>query len=141
VGKVEKGKLKRKKSRQTKNKWPDRTISDENMIDFVRFSHGTGIRIAFCDDKRQVESEYYRTSDFRLFKSFVSKCSWPVEIYIHHDRDDSKLAVDWMIKVCDCLKRWMPEVNVNDEEMEKEIEKYRKLQLRIQKRRKKPYFR
>jgi len=136
VGEVEKGKLKTKKSQQRK-----RIITEENMYPLVRGAHKDKVRVAFCRDEKEVTAEYYQTSDLRLFKSFVSKCSWPIEIYIHHDKDESKQCLDWMIKVCDCLKRWMPDVNISDEGMAKEVSKYCKLQMRIQKRRKKPHFR
>ena len=78
---------------------------------------------------------------FDEFKSFISKCTWPVEISMSHNREETKECIDWLIKACDCLKRWMPDVIVNYEDLGKEVDKYRKLQVRIQKRRKKPYFR
>ena len=131
--------MKRKKSQQVKV--IKRIVTDENMYDLVRGTRKAKVKVALCEKPDQFSSEYYQTPNIRLFKSFISKCTWPVEISMSHNREETKECIDWLIKACDCLKRWMPDVIVNYEDLGKEVDKYRKLQVRIQKRRKKPYFR
>jgi hypothetical protein len=96
-------------------------------------------KLCLCK-KNSVESDYYQTQSLEHFKSFLSKTRLPDEIMLDHDAGENQECADWLIKVCDCLKQWLPNVYTQDEEINKKLDKYGKRQKRIQKRRRKPYF-
>ena len=124
--------------------------SNDNIIDMVRL-HGwrenkrrkagqsLNYRLCFCK-KDNVESDYYQAQSVGHFKSFLSKTRVPDEIMLDHNAEGSEECADWLIKVCDSLKKWLPNVYTRDEGVKKKLDKYAKQQKRIQKRRKKPYF-
>jgi len=96
-------------------------------------------KLCLCK-KNSVEKDYYQTQSVEHFKSFLSKTRVPDEIMLDHDEKESRECADWLIEVCDCLKKWLPQVHTHDEEINKKLDNYAKKQKRIQKRRKKPYF-
>ena len=125
-------------------------ISSDEMIMMVR-QHGwrerqrkkkgqsPNYKLCLCK-KNSVEADYYQAQTIEHFKSFLSKTRVPDTVMLDHDKEESQECVDWLIKVCEVLKKWLPDVHVRDEEINAQLEAYSKRQKRVQKRRKRPYF-
>ncbi len=125
-------------------------ISSDEMIMMVRH-HGwterkrkkkgesVNYRLCLCK-QNSVEKDYYQAHTLEHFKSFLSKTRVPDEITLDHDDEEIHKCADWLINVCDALKKWLPTVHVHNKDVRKKLDKYGKQQQRIQKRRKKPYF-
>jgi len=96
-------------------------------------------KLCLCK-KNSVQPDYYQAQTLEHFKSFLSKTRVPDEVMLDHDKQEAQECIDWLIKVCDVLKTWLPNVHVHDEEQRKQLEQYAKQQKRIQKRRKNPHF-
>ncbi len=138
-----------KKKKNTRRIKPD--ASNDELIQMVRLhgwrerrlrKSGQNLNYKLCLCKKDsVEADYYQAQTLEHFKSFLSKTRVPDEIMLDHDEDVSQECVDWLIKVCDVLKKWLPTVHVRDEALQKQLQKYGKQQRRMQKRRKKPLFR
>jgi len=125
-------------------------VSNDELIQMVRVhswregrrrKRGQNLNYKLClCKKNSVDAEYYQTQTLEHFKSFLSKTRVPDEIMLDHDREENQECVDWLIKVCEALKKWLPNIHVQDEDLQKQLQKYGKKQMRIQKRRKKPHF-
>ena len=125
-------------------------ISSDEMVTMVR-QHGwrenkrrkngqsLNYKLCLCK-KNSVQDDYYQAQTLEHFKSFLSKTRVPDEVMLDHDKEESQECVNWLIKVCEVLKKWLPDVHVRDEEINAQLEAYSKKQKRVQKRRKKPYF-